>query len=115
MFMVLILKTIFENQVIPVNVHNLSKRFRPNLAMTRVLLLGTKFIPKWNCHSKKKTVVEFNNFKRKSSKEFRVKSYFVPVVADKDVCIDDTDTNLGAATADKSDVSGECRGNCTII
>ena len=90
--MVLILKTIFENQVIPVNVHNLSKRFRPNLAMTRVLLLGTKFIPKWNCHSKKKTVVE-----------------------DKDVCIDDTDTNLGAATAGKSDVSGECRGNWTII
>ena len=39
---------IFENQVIPVGIHNLSKSFRPNLATIRVLSLGTKFIPKWD-------------------------------------------------------------------
>ena len=36
---------VFENQVIPVGVHNLSKSFRPNMATIRVLSLGTKFIP----------------------------------------------------------------------
>ena len=40
--------SIFETQVIAVNVHNLSKSFRPNLPTVRVLSLGTKFIPKWN-------------------------------------------------------------------
>ena len=39
---------IFENQCIPVGIHNLSKNFRPNLNTIRVLSLGTKFIPKWN-------------------------------------------------------------------
>ena len=48
---------IFENQVIPVGVHNLSKSFRPYRATIRVLSLGTKFISKWkkaksNKHSK---------------------------------------------------------------
>ena len=38
---------IFENQIIPVGMHNLSKTFRPNMATIRVLSLGTKFIPKW--------------------------------------------------------------------
>jgi len=37
---------IFENQVIPVGIHNLSKCFRPNLATIRMLSLGMKFIPK---------------------------------------------------------------------
>ena len=37
---------IFENQIIPIGVHNLSKSFRPNMATFRVLSLGTKFIPK---------------------------------------------------------------------
>ena len=37
---------IFENQCIPVGIHNLSKSFRPNLNTIRVLSLGTKFIPK---------------------------------------------------------------------
>ena len=37
---------IFENQVIPIGIHNLSKKFRPNLATVRVLSLGMKFIPK---------------------------------------------------------------------
>jgi len=37
--------SIFENQVIPMGLHNLSKSFKPNLATTRVFSLGTKFIP----------------------------------------------------------------------
>ena len=36
----------FENQVIPTGLHDVSKSFRPNLATTRVFLLGTKFIPR---------------------------------------------------------------------
>ena len=32
---------VFENQVIPVGIHNLSKSFRPNMATIRVLSLGT--------------------------------------------------------------------------
>ena len=36
----------FENQVIQVNVHNLSKS-----TTIRILALGTKFIPKWNHQS----------------------------------------------------------------
>ena len=40
------LPNIFENQIIPVGVHNLSKLFRPNTANIRVLALGTNFIPK---------------------------------------------------------------------
>ena len=37
---------IFENQVVPTGIHNLSKIFRPNLATIHVLSLGMKFIPK---------------------------------------------------------------------
>ena len=37
---------IFENQVIPIGIHNISKSFRPNLATIRALSLGMKFIPK---------------------------------------------------------------------
>ena len=37
---------IYENQVIPVGLHNLSKSFRPNLSTIRVLSFGTKFITK---------------------------------------------------------------------
>ena len=44
---------IFENQLIPVGIHNLSKSFRPNLNTIRVLFRGTKCIPKWD---KTKTV-----------------------------------------------------------
>ena len=39
--------SIFENQVIPMGLHNLSKSFKPNLATTRVFSLGTKLIPVW--------------------------------------------------------------------
>ena len=38
---------IYENQVLPVGLHNLSKSFRPNLSTIRVLSRGAKFIPKW--------------------------------------------------------------------
>ena len=38
---------IFENQIIPVGLHNLSKSFKPNLTTTRVFSLGTNFIPVW--------------------------------------------------------------------
>ena len=46
---------IFENQVIPIGVHNLSKSFRPNMATIRVLSLGTKFIPNWRDNNLKLT------------------------------------------------------------
>jgi hypothetical protein len=36
---------IFENQVIPIKIHNLSKTFVPTLITNRVLSLGTKFAP----------------------------------------------------------------------
>ena len=36
----------FENQIIPMGIHNLSKSFRPNLPAFRVLSVGIKFIPK---------------------------------------------------------------------
>ena len=43
---------IFENQCIPVGIHNLSKSFHPNLNTIRVLSLGTKFILKDSTSSK---------------------------------------------------------------
>ena len=39
---------IYENQMLPIGVHNLSKSFRPNLATIKVLSFGTIFIPKNN-------------------------------------------------------------------
>ena len=41
---------IFENQVIPTGLHDVSKSFRPNLATKRVFSMGLKFIPKWKKH-----------------------------------------------------------------
>ena len=57
---------IFENQVVPVGSHNLSKSFRPNLNTIRVLSLGTKFIPKWTFNTFKR----FNEFKTKRIQNF---------------------------------------------
>ena len=57
---------VFENQVIPVRIHNLSNFFHPNLAMSRVLALGTKFIPKWDTTKTDNTLKRFNDFKKKS-------------------------------------------------
>ena len=84
---------IFENQVIPIGVHNLSKSFRPNMATIRVLSLGTKFIPKWRDTNIKNIFRKFGDFKRRLqnsmffvettpgtyclNKQFRLKNYFV--------------------------------------
>ena len=54
---------IFENQVIPVGIHNLSKSFRPTLETVRVLSLGTKFIPAWDKTKTFNTFKRFNEFK----------------------------------------------------
>ena len=84
---------IFENQVIPIGVHNLSKSFRPNMATIRVLSLGTKFIPKWRDTNIKNIFRKFGDFKRRLqnsmffvettpgtyclNKQFCLKNYFV--------------------------------------
>ena len=56
---------IFENQVIPIGVHNISKSFRPNLATIRVLSLGMKFIPKTKSLIWKKNFSNFEDFRRR--------------------------------------------------
>ena len=56
---------VFENQVIPVGIHNFSKGFRPNLATIRVASMGTKFIPIWVKANTKNTFRRFNDFKNK--------------------------------------------------
>ena len=48
-----------ENQVIPIEIHNNSKSFRPNLATIRVLSLGMKFIPKTQSLMWKKEFFKF--------------------------------------------------------
>ena len=58
---------IFENQVIPMGLHNLSKSFKPNLATTRVFSLGTKFIPVWKKMSIVKPFSKFEDFRRRMS------------------------------------------------
>ena len=47
---------IYENQMLPTGIHNLSKSVGPNLATIRDLSLGTKFIPKYNFKKKKKSL-----------------------------------------------------------
>ena len=54
---------IFENQIIPVQIHNISKSFKPNLDTIRVLSLGTKFIPKWDTTKMGNTFKRFNEFR----------------------------------------------------
>ena len=56
---------IYENQMLPTGIHNLSKSFRPNLATIRDLSLGTKFIPKYNFKKRNNTFKYFNNFVRR--------------------------------------------------
>ena len=56
---------IFENQVIPMGLHNLSKSFKPNLATTRVFSLGTKFIPVWKTMKIDKPFSKFQDFHRR--------------------------------------------------
>ena len=85
---------IFENQVIPVGIHNISKSFRLNLAKIRVFSLGTKFISKWDKTKTSETFKRFNEFKNKMNtkvyfyeskpgviernKNFRLPNHFVP-------------------------------------
>ena len=56
---------IFENQVIPIGVHNLYKSFIPNMATISVLSLGTKFLPKWRDANLKQTSKNFGDFNRR--------------------------------------------------
>ena len=56
---------IFENQVIPIGIHNISKIFRPNLATIRVLSLGMKFIPKTQLLQWKNNFANFEDFRRR--------------------------------------------------
>jgi hypothetical protein len=56
---------IFENQVIPRKIHNLSKTFVPNLTGNRVLSLGTKFAPTKVAPVWADIFENFNDFKRK--------------------------------------------------
>ena len=53
---------IFENQMIPISLHNLSKGFRPNLSTIRVLSLGAKFIPRWKLKKRNNTFKYANDF-----------------------------------------------------
>ena len=56
---------IFENQVIPTGLHDISKSFRPNLATTRVFSMGTKFIPVWKNAKIWKPFSKFQDFRRR--------------------------------------------------
>ena len=53
---------IFENQVIPIGLHNLSKSFSPNISTIQVLLLGTKFTPSWKFEKRNNAFNHFNEF-----------------------------------------------------
>ena len=88
---------IFENQLIPVGIHNISKSFRPNLASIGVLSLGTKFIPKWDKTKTANRFKWFNDFRNKmntkvyfsetkpgifeKNKNFRRKNNFAPLLS----------------------------------
>ena len=56
---------IFENQVNPTGLHDISKSFRPNLATTRVFSMGTKFIPVWKKTKIYKPFSKFQDFCRR--------------------------------------------------
>ena len=64
------LLNIFENQVVPVGVHSLSKSFKPNMATVRVLSLGTKCIPKWRDANIRQTFRKFRDFNRRMQNRF---------------------------------------------
>ena len=48
----------FENQVVPLEFHKLSRSLRPNVRTARVFLSGTKFIPVQKKHENQKTFCE---------------------------------------------------------
>ena len=56
---------LFENQVIPIGLHNLSKSFRPNISTIQVLSLGTKFISKWKFEKRNNALIFYKDFIRR--------------------------------------------------
>ena len=60
---------VVENQIIPVQIHNISKSFKPKLDTIRVLSLGTKVIPKWEKIKTTQMFKWFNDFKNKLNKK----------------------------------------------
>ena len=56
---------IFENQVLPTGLHDVSRLFRPNLAATRVFSMGTKFIPTRKKAKIYKPLSKFQDFNRR--------------------------------------------------
>ena len=56
---------IFEKQVVPTGIHNLSKIFFPNLATIHFLSLGMKFIPKSDTLKWKNMFSNFENFRQR--------------------------------------------------
>ena len=55
---------IYENRVLLIGIHNLSKSCQPNIITIGVLLLGTKFIPIWKFEKIKNVFTYFNDFIR---------------------------------------------------
>ena len=89
---------IYENQMLPTGIHNLSKSFRPNLATIRDWSLGPKFIPKYNFEKRNNTFIYFNNFIRRikfisrklnrvflRNARFKLKSNFVANIQCKEI------------------------------
>ena len=71
---------IYENQVLPIGIHNLSKSFRPNLAMIRVYRLALYSSLKETMHKKINNIVYFTETKPgvfERNARFKLKSNFV--------------------------------------
>ena len=60
---------IFQNQVVPIGLHDVSKSFRPNLATPGVFSMGTEFIPVWKKVKIYKHFSKFQNFRRRMTKK----------------------------------------------
>ena len=123
---------IFENQCIPVGIHNLSKFFCPNLNTIRVLSLRTKFIPKWDTTTTRKTKDSLNNFagtlglllicflkktEEKQNLSNKEKRSLNMLIKNRNVkiCVNDADKNLGPISADKSDVILNAIDTCMTL
>ena len=60
---------IFENQIIPVQIHNILKSFKSKLDTIQVLSQGTKLIPKWEKTKTTQTFKWVNDFKNKLNRK----------------------------------------------
>ena len=60
---------IFENHIIPVQIHNISKKFKPKLDTILVLSRGGNFIPKWEKTKTTQMFQWFNDFKNKLNRK----------------------------------------------